>query len=952
MKNFIKDKCFKKSYISMLILNFIIHYAHSMDGDISKSLHQSLKPNQMLVWHNEAYQPPSDLVWHNEAYQPPLSDNVSFGFYPNTLVYGSQITTQELSNTIISGKRIPNYNNINSSNKKTRIESIDFENLNKDKSMEFIIENSLKDNGNNVDIVIEYQNILFSRIYQEFGLDYTQENVIYKDKYHGLPNGYIKILYHHSSHVVDDMVKRYSSLDLFGLFMMYANLGEIKSFNGCVALRRHKLLVKEELEKRANNNDPICLCCLGEVYTNTFLLGKACELGNKRAQFQLAMHYTNNGNKYFYDEECLDWMSDTPGFNTISVQQWGLINLSLNADPTTKMGWGIMKNLASTGHDNAIYYMGKFYEHFGGFPKAYDYYKQSANQKNIKSLNRLSNFNFNEIYNIYKKALDYNNPSTFDKAQRKLGKFFFNGYIHLSNDKSLLKSKVEIEKNYYISEYWLTLNSEKSPKNYFLLAEFFSNSYEDYLKSANNGYYKAQYMLGKLFSGEKIEGFPFINDYGKSINYLTISLKKILENILKYNLDYKFEDNNTLIDKKNYYKFNKYKNNIETLLNVKNTIEKYFINDNFNNDFFSYIIIPSIKNELIYSYKNNFINLPTVLSIDQKCSIQKLKDYFLSNKKVIDIYYNYGDTNYNSENLYSLAYKYFFDSFFVSVLSPVVKLQNLMCKINSSIEKPGFFITCIKPKNQEILFLMESDIFPVEKTEWLFFPENIESDVYEIKNINSILKHQENTNKLIIEILKDKEVSLNIFDYKKCLSLINKFSYIDVDSRKQIEKYLDFTINTIINGKYNVIIEKKVESILHVLSEITSYIIKYNDFLDNVIKLTLHVLTDTEIYRNLLFINKNFKQVSINPFIDFKDIDFKDVFPDNPDLINGTIIKDQESIVSGKKFIKQSKKSKLDGKEDQIMGLLEQKMSLRSIAKVLGVTPTTITNFLEARNIK
>ncbi len=143
--------------------------------------------------------------------------------------------------------------------------------------------------------------------------------------------------------------EEYDDLEVFGLSLMYASYGDIKG-KGALKLRQHKGRVIRELERRANENNSIALCCLGEIGKNQDYLVKAAELGNGRAQIQLmntrlkaALKLTNCGNAYFYDEVSLEWMvnSSIPGFNTLNSQYWA----SLIQIPTViqkvqkKVGW-------------------------------------------------------------------------------------------------------------------------------------------------------------------------------------------------------------------------------------------------------------------------------------------------------------------------------------------------------------------------------------------------------------------------------------------------------------------------------------------------------------------------------------------------------------------------------------------------------------------------------------
>jgi TPR repeat protein len=747
-------------------------------------------------------------------------------------------------NNTHSKKRLPTPNSLprNDLTKKQCLESMKLKILSQSETLESLIDKSW--DGKKKEIVKEYQDLAFLKIYKEFEPHPIEDNEALKRKSQSMPGGYLKILSYHSSELINKCnPKNYTDTELFSLYMMHATyFFGAKLHKGSLAIRKHEQLVREELERRAKNNNPIALCCLGEIQKNENLLAKAYQLGNLRAKYQLARLLTNEGNSYVHDKVSLDWMSDTPGFSSFNLEIWLSLNkiTNLKLNPTKiSNGWILMKELEEQGNEKALFYMGKLYEHFGNIPKSNNCYVQSAKQKNEYAQERLGDPDFKEACNLYSDALDNNAPNKSYKAQRKLGEFFFNG-----EKGHTIKNILKIQINPFITEYWLLLNAEKSPKNYYLLGEFFDNSYEDYVKAADKGYYKAQYILGKAFSGEVVEKFLINKDDQKALHYLLLSFKTIVN---KINFKYKFEEKINLLDKKNCNDFVKRESTKKMLFEVKNLIEKYFIIDNIHNNFFSYII------------RHSSISTVKDLSNNQKNFIMLLKKQFSE----IDKYISYNE-NINSEfnryyeGKYEQSCSYSFSN---HILTIIKKLKDLAFKVSESIERPGFFITCMKPINNQVQNFLESDDCTLRKTEWLFYPEDHQDLLESIKKIPDLLRDQEKINSYCINIIKNDEIYAKLFDDQE-LSFILKISGY-LSSKISLEKHLSFTISSLIDSPIHIREEKRKE-ILQLLNDNNIYLNGNIDFFDNYIKLVLKTLDETEYYRNSLFIRDNFLNIAIN----------------------------------------------------------------------------------------
>src|SRR6185437_11543377 len=128
--------------------------------------------------------------------------------------------------------------------------------------------------------------------------------------------------------------------------------------------------------------------------------------------------------------------------------------------------------------------------------------------------------------------------------------------------------------------------------------------------------------------------------------------------------------------------------------------------------------------------------------------IMLLKKQFSEIEKCISYNENINSQfNRYYEDKYEQSCTYIFSN---HILTIIKKLQEFAFKISESIEKPGFFITCMKPINNQVQNFLESDVCPLRKTEWLFYSEGHEDLLESIKKIPDLLSDQEKINSYCI----------------------------------------------------------------------------------------------------------------------------------------------------------------------------------------------------------
>jgi hypothetical protein len=805
----------------------------------------------------------------------------------------------------------------NDSNKKQCLESMKLEALAQNETLESLLKEAYDPRKR--EIIKEYQDLVFLKIYKEFDLELSafENNDFLKN--------FLNITLFNSIRVNQNDIKLYTDIELFGLSIMHAALGNPTFFRGAVKLRKHSELIRNELIQRALNNNPIALCCFGEVENDWPCLTQACQLGNPRAQFKVAMRLTHNGTNFVYDNASLYWLSNTPGFNIFTPEKWYTFNN--NTDPSINpinisRGWILMKALEDQKNDKASFYMGKFYEHFGNFPQAYNSYTQSAAQYNERAQARLDNPDFKEAYNLFSEALNADIPDKSYKAQRKLGELFFYG-----KRKTVKKDRLRIQSNPSIAAYWFLLNAERCSKNYYFLGKFFKDSYKYYVKAAEQGYYKAQYILGKAFSGEIVERLPVIQDDKKALHYLFLSLKTIIKKTNEFNLKYNFEESDSIFDTKHIDKIKSYEKKKKILFEINRVTEKYF--DTNENYFFYNILNFYNYDETAYLSEDNAKKIALI-----KLLPEYTESFVESYKSFISNFEKY--CKFNSQNFST-------NSTVDNILIHVNKFQNLTFKINDSFENIGFFVTCLNPKNKEIQCIIEDDAFPLEKTKWLFYPTSYQEELSSVHLILNLLKEQAAINEYFYNIMIDDKNYLKLLkksDDDMTFKITNCFF-----SDELYNKYLNFIFYY--NDKKDVSVEEKRKEILELLRKKTMFFDYYIKFFDEAIELVSTLIKDTESYRNMLFVRSNFSQLSINPLISIKKLSWEDQNLTSESKCEDII--SEQPRDSFKLRIKILDGSMLDHRLDEIQDLLNQNISKVTIAKMMQVPRTTLSNFIKSR---
>jgi hypothetical protein len=158
-------------------------------------------------------------------------------------------------------------------------------------------------------------------------------------------------------------------------------------------------------------------------------------------------------------------------------------------------------------------------------------------------------------------------------------------------------------------------------------------------------------------------------------------------------------------------------------------------------------------------------------------------------------------------------------------------------------------------------------------------------------------------------------------------------------------KYLDFIFYY--NDKKDVSVEEKRKEILELLRKKTMFFDYYIKFFDEAIELVSTLIKDTESYRNMLFVRSNFSQLSINPLISIKKLSWEDQNLTSESKCEDII--SEQPRDSFKLRIKILDGSMLDHRLDEIQDLLNQNISKVTIAKMMQVPRTTLSNFIKSR---
>ncbi len=413
---------------------------------------------------------------------------------------------------------------------------------------------------------------------------------------------------------------------------------------------------------------------------------------------------------------------------------------------------------------------------------------------------------FQKVCDLYKTALDGSLFKERYKAQRQLAELFISGEIPklFTVDESTFNRK-KILRNPQIAKYWWLLNANQCPKHYYLpVKHLIPSKYSHSLieKAAQGGYYMAQYHLG---------GEAFSNQQNAlAIYYLTLSLRTVLQ---------KQDGANA----QSYQNVNKYIEKNARCGKVLRLLENYL---NFD----------GIKNIFKQRHLNGSRGLPLVveLSEDQKDKIKWLKETSTSMG------------NFNEAHIYFRAkcggrYQDSFqeDSYITSLTDQILKLgekiQGLILKINGGIEKPGFFITCMKPKNDQVRELLESNpkIFPVEKSEWLFQPQEqeLQEAFSPIRTLCEILNNQKKINDCTINLISDAEIYSSIFNEQDHSLILRVIGHCSPDA--YFGKYFNSITNTFIRNQDTHTEEKKNE-ILDFLRERQGYLDEHVQFFEEI----------------------------------------------------------------------------------------------------------------------
>ena len=182
----------------------------------------------------------------------------------------------------------------------------------------------------------------------------------------------------------------------------------------------------------------------------------------------------------------------------------------------------------------------------------------------------------------------------------------------------------------------------------------------------------------------------------------------------------------------------------------------------------------------------------------------------------------------------------------------VTEIEQLMLNIHDNIHKPGFAVNNFEPIDADIAKHIRDnpDCFPVEKAQFLFYPElnNLFMKAHELNNLLKNLNQKSSDALNLLCEFKEKEAN-SIKDILKAISLVNK----------DLHDYIKATFGLLIDEnipKWSK--EERVVWIQKMLEEMQEYSRdEVINFLEGLIKRLETFLLETQDYRNRLFKEAN-----------------------------------------------------------------------------------------------